>query len=159
MKRVTNATTPQSKSKINRCHTTKCGCRFNLQSIQRHQDDFYLKKHGKNNLPAHTNHIWIDPFHKYQGKQNLNQQVKRVIMDHALSGVTISNITIYIRKRFKINVECKTIYNLRSEHIQELLDSYMGNSTGNSVDKLIALFQNTKKCHFSTFYTSTIQVL
>jgi hypothetical protein len=65
-------------------------------------------------------------------------------MDLVLSGVAISNKTIYVRKKFKINVEYKTIYNLRNEHIQQLLDSCMGNLHGNLVDKLIALFKQTK---------------
>jgi hypothetical protein len=68
-------------------------------------------------------------------------------MDLVLSGVAISNITIYIKK-IKINVKYKTIYNLRNEHIQQLLDSCMGNLHGNSVDKLIALFKQTKNVSF-----------
>jgi hypothetical protein len=107
MKRVISETSQHSKNKVNRCHTTRCACcfKFTISFHLKSSRWFLLKKHAKNSLPIHTNHIWIDPFHEYQGTWNLNQQVKRVIMDLVLSGVAISNITIYIRIKFKINVE------------------------------------------------------
>jgi hypothetical protein len=80
MKRVTSETSQHSRTKINRCHTTRCGCCFKF-TISFHLESsrwFLLKKHAKNSLPTHTNHIWIDPFHEYQGKCNLNHQVKKL---------------------------------------------------------------------------------
>lgn len=146
MKRVPNASDHNDVTKTNKCQTLKCGCTFSLTIFFHHisQRWFLKKKHNNVGAQLHNNHIWINPIHNYVSKNDLSDVVQETIYELIQCGTNDSNIKIYISTQYKINVKISTIYNMRMNHIQHIIDLCSEDPTGSSVDKLIALFKNTK---------------
>ena len=106
---------------------------------------WFLKK--KNNYTAsqlHTNHIWINPIHNFVSKKDLSETVKETIFELIQCGSNDTNIKIYVFSQYKIHVKLCTIYNMRMNHIQHIIDLCSEDPGGSAVDKLIALFKNTE---------------
>jgi hypothetical protein len=66
---------------------------------------------------VHTNHMWITLIHQFINKRNINEAVRKNMMELVQSGTPISNIAIFIRIHYKINVGYATIYNVRSHRV------------------------------------------
>ena len=142
----------------NKCLSHKCGCKFQI-TIFFHKNTsrwYLLKKKNKNEVCKHTNHIWIDPKFLQTQKRQVNNTIKTDILDMIKSGIPLANISIYVRNKYKINIDQKTIYNFRLDHIKELIDDCSNSPFGSPVDKLVKLFENSKNVSY-VYLTHDIQ--
>ena len=118
---------------------------FNNNFFPPYYSKMVLKKKKKTiDSQIHTKHIWINPIHHYTSKNDLSEIVKDTIYELIQCGSNDSNIKIYVYSQYKINVKVCTIYNMRMNHIQHILDLCSEDPSGSSVDKLISLFKNTE---------------
>jgi hypothetical protein len=71
-------------------------------------------------------------------------------MDLVASGSSISSIQIFTRASHDVNISTLTIYFMRNEHMNDIVNACSLYPAGSSVDKLTALFKNIEK--FSCVY-------
>jgi hypothetical protein len=56
-----------------------------------------LRKRNFDTNMVHTNHMWIAPIHQFIDKRNINEAVRKTMMELVQAGTPISNIAIFIR--------------------------------------------------------------
>ena len=137
--------------KINRSSSKKCNCTFSFTIFyDPHTLSWYLKnkKSLKDSNMYHNNHIWINPIHLTMPKNTVSPSVMHSIECLISSGHDIPSIQLFVKDRYKENIDYQTIYNLRMNSISSLLKACNEKPYGTSVDKLIAIFKNTKSVSF-----------
>ena len=68
----------------------------------------------------HFNHIFIDPIHLSASKHNIDKRVKQSLLNLVTSGSSIMSIQQCIRVQHKVNVSYQTIYNIRTNGINQV---------------------------------------
>ena len=134
----------QSAEKVSRSNSKKCGCTFQFTIFYYEESSrWYLKKRRDmvEDNAYHFNHIFIDPIHLSASKHNIDKRVKQSLLNLVTSGSSIVSIQQCIRVQHKVNVSYQTIYNIRTNEINQVLKACSKHPYGSSVDKLISLFK------------------
>ena len=140
-----------SLSKTNRTSSKKCNCTFCFTIFfDPESSSWYLKKKlsSSDDHIFHSNHIWINPLHLTMPKKTMSPSVMKSIECLISSGHEIPSIQLYVKDRYKENIDYQTIYNLRMNSIASLLKACNEKPYGTSVDKLISIFKHTKSVSF-----------
>ena len=137
--------------KVNRSNTKKCQCTFSITILfDDESNEWYLKQKRNSTLDPkyHHNHIWIDPKHLSLSKNTIPDYVSKTIHSLIQSGMNIPSIQLYIKTEYKCNVDYQTLYNLRVNQIDDLIEACSEKPFGSSVDRLKYLFKNTPSVSF-----------
>ena len=129
--------------------TTKCKCPFSI-SVSYHYETslwFLVKKKRKNTI-LHNNHMQIDPKHLLLPKHSLSGPVLEAVNRLVQTGTSCQNIIIYIYSTFNVSLAYKTVYNIRNNYINDIIDQCSDDPAGSSVNRLINLFKNSNNVSF-----------
>ena len=68
--------------------------------------------------------MFIPSNHLSQSKHNLENKVKGTLVNLIESGASIPNIQLYVRSHHKVNLSYQSIYDMRMNHINTLMNSF-----------------------------------
>ena len=90
----------------------------------------------------------IDPKHLLLPKHSLSGPVLEAVNRLVQTGTSCQNIIIYIYSTFNVSLAYKTVYNIRNNYINDIIDQCSDDPAGSSVNRLINLFKNSNNVSF-----------